>query len=213
MKQNLVYSKEPENNEQYTKTLDKAYTLFAGMYDVIVKVLPVWKNWIKQVIPYIQGPRVLEVSFGTGYLLTQYADKFDTYGIDYNEKLLSIARKNLERKSIRAKLEQGDIVSLPYEDEAFDCIVNTMAFTGYPDGIKAMSELHRVLKKGGRLLILDINYPADRNWLGMKITRLWASLGDIIRDMDAIFSRFNFEYTDKEVGGFGSVHLYIAEKR
>jgi hypothetical protein len=61
--------------------------------------------------------------------------------------------------------------------------------------------------------LIDIEYPADRNWLGMKMTRSWIALGDIVRDMDAMFRRFGFEYTDREIGGFGSVHLYVAEKK
>jgi hypothetical protein len=47
----------------------------------------------------------------------------------------------------------------------------------------------------------------------MKLTRLWAGLGDLIRDMDPLFRQFNFDYTDEEIGGFGSVHLYVAEKK
>jgi ubiquinone/menaquinone biosynthesis C-methylase UbiE len=208
-----TYSSEPEDKQQFSREYDRVYTVLAGVYDLAVKVLPVWKSWLRQALPHIRGPKVLEVSFGTGYLLTQYADRFETHGIDYNEKMVSVARENLKKKGITARLEQGDVESLPYDDESFDCIVNTMAFTAYPDGAKAMSELHRVLKKGGRLVLVDIEYPADRNWLGMRMTRFWAALGDIIRDMDAMFRQFGFEFTDQEIGGFGSVHLYVAEKR
>ncbi len=213
MKEKLKYSAEPEDKKQYTKNNDRAYTSIAKIYDLVIKLFPVWKNWLRQASPHIQGPRVLEVSFGTGYLLTQYANKFETYGLDYNGQLLSIARHNLKKKGLAAKLQKGDVESLPYKNESFDCIVNTMAFTGYPDGLKAMSELHRVLKRGGKLLLIDINYPANRTWLGLKMVSFWATLGDIIRDMDEIFTQFNFEYTDQEIGGFGSVHLYIAEKK
>ena len=69
------------------------------------------------------------------------------------------------------------------------------------------------LKPGGRLVLVDIEYPADRNWLGMKMTGFWIAVGDIVRDMDALFRQFDFEYTDREIGGFGSVHLYVAEKK
>ena len=139
-------------------------------------------------------------------MLTRYADRFETHGIDYNEKMLSVASANLERKGIEAKLRQGNVESLPYADETFDCIVNTMAFTAYPDGAKAMSELHRVLKRSGRLVMIDIDYPSNRNWLGMRMTRFWVALGDIIRDMDAMFRQFGFEYSDREIGGFGMLH-------
>ena len=211
--QRPTYSTEPDDKERFTRDFDRTYTLIAGVYDLAVKALPVWKSWLRQAIPHIRGPKVLEVSFGTGYLLTQYADGFETHGLDYNEKLVSVASGNLKKKGIAAELRQGDVEALPYDDDAFDCIVNTMAFTAYPDGEKAMSEFHRVLKPGGRLVLIDIDYHSDRNWLGMKMTRFWMALGDIVRDMDAIFRRFGFEYTDREIGGFGSVHLYVAEKK
>ncbi len=62
------------------------------------------------------------------------------------------------------------------------------------------------------MLVVDVNYPRDRDYLGMKLARFWASRGDILRDMGALFEQFGFEYSDQEVGGFGSVHLYIATK-
>jgi ubiquinone/menaquinone biosynthesis C-methylase UbiE len=213
MKRAVSYSSEPEDGAQFTRELDRMYSLFAGAYDVAVKVLPVWKTWLRHALPHIHGPRVLEVSFGTGYLLTQYADRFETDGIDYNEKMVSVANANLKKRGIEARLQQGNVESLPYPDGAFDCIVNTMAFTAYPDGGKAMSELHRVLRTGGRLVMIDVGHPADRNWLGMRMVRVWVALGDIIRDTGAMLRRFGFEYTEREIGGFGTVHLYVAEKK
>ncbi len=213
MNTKLTYSTEPTDKEKFTRANDRMYSFFAGVYDFVVKVLPVWKNWLTHALPHIQGPKVLETSFGTGYLLTQYADKFDTYGIDYNEKFVAMATEKLQKKNISATLQKADIEDLPFDDETFDCIVNTMAFTGYPNGEKAMAEIHRVLKPGGKFILIDIDYPTNRNWLGMKLTRLWAALGDLIRDMDPLFHQFNFEYTDEEIGGFGSVHLYVATKQ
>ena len=91
----IVYSKEPENSIAYTKELDKEYSKYAKAYDVAVKLLPVWKTWIKTVIPYIEDGRVLEASFGTGYLLMQYANHYNTYGIDFNINMVEVAQKNL----------------------------------------------------------------------------------------------------------------------
>lgn len=212
MPQEATYVSEPVNKEEFTEDFNKFYTVFARAYDLATKIFPFWRRWLKTTLPHIQGPRVLEVSFGTGYLLTQYAAQFETHGIDYNEKFVEMLQNKLEQKGQEANIRQGDVQALPYEDEFFDSIVNTMAFSAYPDGIKAMSELHRVLKKGGKLIMVDIDYPHKRKGFGMQVTKAWIAMGDIIRDMDPIFRQFNFEFTDEEIGGFGSVHLFIAKK-
>ncbi len=206
------YSNESELDHEFTEKNNLVYSKIARAYDCFIKLLPFWKNWITQAIPHIQGKNVLEVSFGTGLLLTHYADKFDTCGIDYNAKMVEIANKNIEHKNISAELRQGNVESLPYKKNSFDTVINTMAFSGYPNSIKAMSELKRVLKNNGRLIIIDINYPNDMNLPGRLLTKLWMSLGDVVRDMGNLFKKYDFEYSDTEIGGFGSVHLYIAKK-
>ena len=163
-------------------------------------------------IPWIQGPTVLEVSFGTGYLLSQYADQFNTYGIDYNQRLARVAKDNLRKIDKNAHLQIADVESLPYKTGAFDTLVNTMAFSGYPDGNLALSEMLRVLRLGGRIVMVDINYPSDGNLLGTTLTDAWKAGGDIIRDIPALFTEFGLEWTEEEVGGYGSVHLYVATK-
>jgi len=207
-----IYSDEPRDAQAFQKGFDRTYTRIAGVYDLAVKVLPVWKTWLKNAVPHIRGRRVLEVSFGTGYLLMQYASRFDVYGIDLNARMVSVAKKNLRRVRLSANLQQGTVEDLPFEDGFFDTVVNTMAFSGYPDSGKAMTEMHRVLVPGGRLVLIDINYPVDNNWVGTKLTRSWQLSGDLVRDIDRILAAHGFAYEDVEIGGFGSVHLYICEK-
>lgn len=206
------YSAEPENQKDFTTEFDSFYTRFAGFYDWLVKYLPVWKTWLKRTLPHIQGPRVLEASFGTGYLLTQYAGRVQTFGIDYNAAMAQTAKGNLQRCELTASLQQADIARLPYADNSFDTLVNTMAFSGYPDGKAALTEMDRVLKPGGKLVLIDIDYPKDRNRFGMAMTKFWMAFGDIIRDMESLFRELGWGFQEEEIGGFGSVHLYVAEK-
>ena len=212
MNTQLPYSQEPHNGGDFTTGNNRYYTAFARPYDMLVKTLPVWRNWLERTLPYLAGPRVLEVSFGTGYLLTQYADRFRAYGLDYNRAMIETTHRNLTRHNLQAALQQADVNNLPYAARSFDTVLNTMAFTGYPDGSRALQELLRVVKPGGRLVLLDINFPSDRNWLGMNLARFWQLAGDILRDMDALFKAANVSYQELEVGGAGSVHLYVAEK-
>lgn len=208
----LNNSVEPKDGKQHTAQYDQFYTRFATLYDWLVKLLPIWRNWVGTTIPCVQGPRVLEISFGTGYLLTRYVGQFESYGIDYNRRFARIAQANLNQSKLKANLQVADVAALPYLADSFDTVINTMAFTAYPDGRRALSEMRRVLRPGGRIVMIDISYPEDGNRRGTHLTNAWKAGGDIIRDMPALFEKYGFNYTDEEVGGYGSVHLYVAEK-
>jgi ubiquinone/menaquinone biosynthesis C-methylase UbiE len=207
------YSAEPADPRAYTAGNDRLYSRFARVYDVVVKVVPLWRRWLGHALPEICGPRVLEVSFGTGWLLTQYAGHYRTDGVDLNPDLIGVARRNLARARVQADLRQGSVEALPYPDATFDTVVNTMAFTGYPDAAAAAAELARVLKPGGRLVLIDINYPSDGNRLGtLLVDRLWKPFGDLIRDVPAVLTETGLDVRDTEIGGWGSVHRYLATK-
>lgn len=207
------YPHEPRDKQGFTERFDRWYSRLARPYDAAVKLLPIWKRWLSAALPYIRGPRVLEVSFGTGWLLTRYAAGFETHGADLNERMVSIARRNLQRAGVAAELRQANVEKLPYPDGLFDTVVNTMAFSGYPDGQRAMSELCRVLRPQGRIVMIDVGYPRDGNWLGCRLAGMWNRAGDVIRDMPALFESFGFDVWEDSIGGFGSVHLYVATKR
>ena len=74
---------------------NRFYTIFARSYDALIKTLPIWRNWLKRALPFLIGPRILEVSSGTGYLLTQYADRYKVYGVDYNRAMTATTHRNL----------------------------------------------------------------------------------------------------------------------
>ena len=207
------FSVEPADPGAYTAANDRRYTRWAACYDLAVRFLPIWRRWIGQAVPLIRGPRVLEVSFGTGWLLTQYGERFRTDGVDLNPALLAVARRNLDRAGVRAELRLGSVEALPYPDATFDTVVNTMSFSGYPDGAAAAAELARVLVPHGRLVMVDVNYPADGNrWGTALVDRVWKPAGDLVRDLPALLSAAGLTVRDVQIGGWGSVHLYLATK-
>jgi ubiquinone/menaquinone biosynthesis C-methylase UbiE len=207
------YSTEPPDAAAFRTQYDRFYTRSARLYDVLVKKLPFWKTWLCRALPALKGPRVLEVSFGTGYLLTKYADRFEVHGIDLNQRMVEVASANLDRAGLHAELRQGDVEALPYPDATFDTVLCTMAFTAYPDGHAALAEMLRVLAPDGRLVLIDVNYPANGNHLGNWIVRGFKAGGDLIRDMDSLFAEFGLQVADHEIGGRGGIHLYVATRR
>lgn len=209
----MKYSKIPADSELYTSTMDKKYSKLSKYYDLLfIKLFPVWKKWLKKVIPFIEGPKVLEVSFGTGYLMTKYADKFDVYGIDYNDKMIEITRQKPKKRGLSATILKGNVENLPFEDNTFDTVVNTMSFTGYPNGEKALSEMKRVLKKNGKLLLLDVDYPANKNIIGTLMVKIGEVYGDVIRNLETCINKAGLDYKEINAGGFGSVYLFVCTK-
>ncbi len=69
-----------------------------------------------------------------------------------------------------------------------------------------------MLRPGGRLVIIDVASPADGNRIGTALVDLWKRLGDLLRDMPALLAESGFEVREQEIGGWGSIHLYVATK-
>ena len=208
----IKYSEIPDDANLYTNDMDKKYSTFAKYYDFFITLFPLWKIWLKKVIPFIEGPKVLEVSFGTGYLMANYAKDYHTYGIDYSDQMIQITTGKLKEKGLTASISKGKVEHLPYPNNTFDTVINTMAFTGYPNGDKALSEMKRVLKKDGKLLLLDFDYPSDKNIIGYSLVKIGEKYGDVMKDIKAYLKRSGLTYREINVGGFGSVYLFVCSK-
>ncbi|MEX1376459.1 MAG: methyltransferase domain-containing protein [Eubacteriales bacterium] len=208
----IRYTEEPENSEAYTQKMNKVYTRYARAYDGFMAVFPLWKKWICSVLPYIEGERVLEVSFGPAYLMSKMPDDIEIHGLDYNDTMVTRAKEKMRKINKKANIIKGNVESLPYPDNYFDTVVNTMAFSGYPNGQKAMSELTRVMKPDGKLLLMDYDFPENRNVFGYLMVKLIETSGDIIRNVAEIIENCGCTYTKKSIGGFGSIFLFIIRK-
>ncbi len=204
---------EPSDPEAYTANNDAMYSRLSAVYDFVVRHTPLYSRWLMPVLSEIRGPRVLEISFGTGWLMTRYAGQFAAYGVDLNWNMIRVTSKNLKLAGLAAPLQQAKVEALPYRDESFDTVVNTMAFSGYPRADQAMSEIRRVLRPGGRLVLVDLGLPEHETWISRIWLQLFLASGDILRDMGRIFSQHGFRFTAEPIGLSGSLYLYLAEKK
>jgi ubiquinone/menaquinone biosynthesis C-methylase UbiE len=98
---------------------------------------------------------VLEVAVGTGRNLPFYPAGTRLTGVDWSPAMLELARRRAAGLEIEADLRQGDAQGLDFPDESFDTAVCALGLCAIPDDRQAVAEMRRVLRPGGRLLLVD----------------------------------------------------------
>jgi len=98
--------------------------------------------------------KVLEVAIGTGLNLEAYPQDITLTGIDWSGAMLDIARNRATEVGRTATLQQADAHELPFDDTSFDTVVCTFGLCAIPDHTQAISEMTRVLRPGGRLILV-----------------------------------------------------------
>ncbi|MFF4894716.1 class I SAM-dependent methyltransferase [Micromonospora chersina] len=99
--------------------------------------------------------RVLEVAVGTGRNLSHYPADATLTGIELSPAMLTIAAQRAADLGRDVDLRGGDAENLPFSDASFDTVVCVLSLCSIPDPATAIKEMKRVLKPGGRLLLLD----------------------------------------------------------
>lgn len=108
--------------------------------------------------PWICGQaagRVLEVAVGTGLNLPHYPPDTDLTGIEYSPAMLDHARNRATTLDLVADLREGDAQALAFPDASFDTVLCTFSLCAIPDDHRAVTEMIRVLRPGGLLLLAD----------------------------------------------------------
>ncbi|MEU0797784.1 class I SAM-dependent methyltransferase [Amycolatopsis sp. NPDC005961] len=98
---------------------------------------------------------VLEVAVGTGLNLAWYPDGVTLTGLDLSSGMLDIARSRARELGRAVTLAQGSAHELPFAEASFDTVVCTFGLCAIPDPATAVAEMARVLRPGGRLILVD----------------------------------------------------------
>lgn len=148
---------ELDNARKQTEVTRKRYDRIAQIYDAL-EWLPEFQfqHWRKDLWRNVhQDEKVLELGVGTGKNMPYFPQGTQITAIDISEKMLARAGRRAKRLGIDVKLQVADAQELPYTDAAFDTVVTTFVFCSVPDPIKGLREARRVLKPGGRLLMVE----------------------------------------------------------
>jgi ubiquinone/menaquinone biosynthesis C-methylase UbiE len=133
------------------------YREFAWTYDAVAALVSrgLWRHWIGAAVPFVRGPRELELGSGTGYLQRELqAAGIGAIGLDASPQMLRLARRKVLRSGGSARLLRGVSQHLPFGDARFNEVVATFPAEYILDPA-TLGEVWRVLVPGGRLLLID----------------------------------------------------------
>lgn len=141
----------------------------ADRYDLLNRIisLGIDQRWRKKTVAALvlsEGDRVLDLATGTADLAIMVAEScpgVQIVGLDPSRKMLAVGRRKLDEKrlSTRITLQEGDAQELPFSDRSFSSICMAFGIRNVPDRSKALREMVRVTRKGGRIAILELAEP------------------------------------------------------
>ena len=139
-----------------TERVRRFYEQTAGRYDSEIAFFErlLFTGGREWVCSQAQGD-VLEIGIGTGRNLGHYRSGMQLVGLDVSPAMLQHAGQRASELGIVVDLRLGDAQALPFPDGSFDSVVSTLALCSIPDDVLAVAEVKRVLRAGGRFLLLE----------------------------------------------------------
>ena len=145
-------------------TFKLLYHQFAWTYDWVAFIVSLgsWQDWITSVLPFLDGPRILEIGFGPGHLQVALNQKeLSVYGLDESHQMVTMARKRLSNKGLGSNLIRGEAQTLPFADKCFHQVVMTFP-AEFILSSNSLTEIHRILVNGGTAIILPLAWITGR---------------------------------------------------
>ncbi|UTA48548.1 bifunctional demethylmenaquinone methyltransferase/2-methoxy-6-polyprenyl-1,4-benzoquinol methylase UbiE [Simiduia sp. 21SJ11W-1] len=158
--------------EEKAKRVAGVFHSVAAKYDMMNDVMSggihrLWKRFTIELSGVRAGDKVLDIAGGTGDLSHKFARIVGAEGLvvlaDINESMLRVGRDKLIDLGDVGNLQyaQADAQFLPFPDNTFDCITIAFGLRNVTDKDLALASMHRILKPGGRLLVLEFSKPTN----------------------------------------------------
>ena len=156
--------------EEKQKKVAGVFHSVAAKYDLMNDLMSfgIHRIWKKQTIAKTgvrKGDKVLDLAGGTGDLAYKFCQMVGSQGkvvlSDINSSMLEVGKEKLTNKGCVGNIEyvQANAECLPFPDNYFDCITISFGLRNVTDKAKALASMCRVLKPGGRLLVLEFSKP------------------------------------------------------
>jgi len=148
-------------NKNLTRKRYDRIAFFYNLMDAPLEHLR-FASWRPMIQDRIKGSKALEVGVGTGKNLDYYPDDIEITAVDLSPRMLKRAQKRAGLLGLDVRLLEMDAQCLAFPDNCFDTVFATFVFCSVPDPVQGLSELRRVCKPDGRLLLLEHVRPGNR---------------------------------------------------
>lgn len=159
---------------QRPKTPQATFDRVAPYYDRFNSLLSFgfdrsWRRAAAKALAARSGERVLDIATGTGALALEIARRGASHvtGCDLNANMLGVARERVARAGAAIDLVRCDATKLPFATHSFDAASLAFAIDDMPDREACMAEIGRVLRPGGRFVLLELSQPETQPLLGL----------------------------------------------
>ncbi len=162
----------------------------AKWYDKIRKSSPDQDRLIKKIRETLPaGGRILEAAPGPGYLAIELSKNYRVAGLDISRTFVQIAQENAKKAGASVDFQHGNASEMTFASETFDFLICVAAFKNFSEPLKALHEMHRVLKKGGHALIVDLRKDCSMQTIE---THIQSDLK--LRGLNALLTKWTFKH-------------------
>jgi len=173
------------SGDKATEILKRRWNRTAQHYDYMMALMNRvgMRKWRKLLWSKVGSSRVLEIGVGTGNNFPYYPADAEITAVDFSEEMLKRARSRASRLKVKVDLRQMDAQNLEFADNTFDTVVATAVFCAIPDPVRGIREVERVCKPGGKVVLLEEDFSANRfsGWLVKLANPLIARMGSDFR--------------------------------
>ncbi len=162
----VPYKKDTSSKKQQVARM---FDSISGRYDFLNHFLSLgidilWRKKAIRLLDALQPKIILDVATGTGDFsieaMSLHPEKI--IGVDISEGMLEVGRRKMREKKLDAVIElrSGDSENLPFEDNFFDAVIVAFGVRNFENLDRGLSEMLRVLKPGGRVIVLEFSRPS-----------------------------------------------------